>query len=114
MITVRTARISDIPEMAIMGREFYDTIPQADMDDYSEAYMGGVLVGLLEHPASTLFVAYDGDKLVGITGALASPKWLVRGPGSPSHESWQEDVRCLGKVGRRYEAQVLLNGGACH
>lgn len=99
---IREAVYSDLEGVAQLGRLFFDDTPFAKWADYDEEFILGNLVALTDSPTATIIVAYDGDEMVGITGAVLAASWMVPDHLTGSELFWYvEPEYRRTKVGKR-------------
>lgn len=81
---IRAATASDIPGIAVLGKEFHAQAGWSDIFDYSEADCAKSLTSLLENEAFICLVA-ETDAIVGMAAGVVSPVYF-----NHSHTSGEE------------------------
>lgn len=83
---VRSATISDLPNVVELGAEFFAQTTQAEFTSYNPTGVKDFLSTLLNSEMGAVFVAEtDAGEMVGITGGLLYPLWM-----GDSHITGQE------------------------
>ena len=111
---IRTALSQDIPEMARLGRLFFNESGYSILGDYSEKSVKESLTTFLESGQCVLIVAEEDDEIVGIAGALIFPLYLNQNIKMSQELFWWVHPEKRGTIGKEMltymEKQLEGNG----